>query len=110
MGNSMQGWFIKNFGDAMLATESLGQLEKTFQLLYEHGNSPDAAVFTRLESEGHLHCELVAYLSPAAQTLARTIEAEPCDPPSPAGLDLLVGSKQSWQLLFPERRDGRGGS
>lgn len=105
----MKGWFTKNFGDAMLVTESLDQLEKTFQALYGHCNSlSDAAVFTRLESEGDLHCELVAYFSPAAQALALKMDAEPCDPPSPVGLDLLAGSKPSWQRLFPERGDCSG--
>lgn len=89
----MNSWFTKNFGDALLAADSLGQLEKLFQSLYANGNSPgDVATFTRLESEGHLHCELVAYLSPATHALARAIEAEPCDPPSPDGLDLFTGS------------------
>ncbi|MDQ2693115.1 MAG: hypothetical protein M3Y68_13840 [Chloroflexota bacterium] len=67
---------------------------------------PEIAVFTRLESEGRLHCELVVYFSPAAAELARKFGASPCERPAPAGLALLAGDVRAWSALFPERGSG----
>ena len=48
------------------------------------------AVFTRPESEGLPHCEVMAYFSPAAQKVAEAFEAKPCEHPARAGLGLLI--------------------
>jgi len=60
------------------------------------------AVFTRSESEGRLHCEVIAYFSPAAVNLAKAFEAQPCAKPLRAGLGLLAGDERSWSVLFDE--------
>lgn len=62
----------------------------------------DMAVFTRHELEGRLQCEVVAYFSPAAEALARKMDAQACEKPSLAELDLLVGEPACWAILFPE--------
>lgn len=50
------------------------------------------AVFTRLELEGRLQCEVIAYFSPAVVLeLANEFEAEPRERPSRDGLGLLAG-------------------
>jgi hypothetical protein len=101
----MTGWFSKNLGDAMLAGEPLGQVEVLFRASYAKASSPkDMAVFIRHESEGRLHCEVVAYFSPAAAVVAREVDADPCAKPSPDGLSLLAGAEESWAVLFPDRR------
>jgi len=58
------------------------------------------AVFTRPESEGRLHCEIIAYFSPAAWEVAESFDAEPCEKPARPGLGLLAGREESWSVLF----------
>ena len=58
----------------------------------------------RHNSEGHLHCQVEVYFSPAAAFLAKEIDADPCNKPSIDGLDLLIGPEDSWAVLFPEYR------
>lgn len=79
------------------------QVEEAFlQLFTAAGSPPEMAVFTRPESEGRLHCEVMAYFSPAAREVAIAFEAEPCEKPVRAGLGLLAGDERAWSLLFPE--------
>ena len=100
----MRVWFSKNLGDAMLACEPLGHLKELFLPVYAKADSPEEmAAFIRHESEGRLHCEVKVYFSPASVIVAREVDAEPCERPSPDGLSLLVGSEDSWLALFPER-------
>ncbi len=100
----MRAWFSKNLGDGMLACEPLGQLEQRFLSVFAKANRPkEMAAFTRHESEGRLHCEVQVYFSPASVVVAREVGAEPCARPSPDGLSLLAGSRDSWSALFPER-------
>lgn len=100
----MSAWFTKNLGDAMLAGEALTQLEALFVSAYgQSGSSSETAIFVRHESEGHLHCEVKTYFSPAAALVANKVDADPCARPSRDGLSLLIGPEDSWQALFPER-------
>jgi hypothetical protein len=95
------GWFTSNLGDAMLAGESLEHIKTLF--LSCSGNTDhlkEMAVFVRHESEGRLHCEVHVYFSPAAVAVATAADAIPCIKPSPSGLSLLVGSEESWEILF----------
>ena len=97
-------WFSKNLGDAMWSWESLSQIEEVFTSAYTQADNPEEmALFTRHESEGRLHCEVVAYFSPASVAIAKEFDAVPCARPSPHGLALLVGSENFWLELFPER-------
>lgn len=100
----MNTWFSKSLGDAIYGGD--GVLTKLAadvqQMLAQAGDPPDMAVFTRLESEGRLHCELVVYFSPAAYQVADLLGADPCEKPGPAGLDLLAGKTACWSVLFPE--------
>ena len=106
IGQMMSGWFSKNLGDAMLASDPLYRIEGLFSPEYARAGSPaDMAVFMRHESEGRLHCEIKAYFSPAAAVVAKAVDADPCARPSRDGLSLLAGSMESWPALFPERGD-----
>jgi hypothetical protein len=97
-------WYSRNFGDPLLAGDSLDRLAERFRTEYERaGRPPDMAVFVRPESEGRLHCELQAYFSPAAARVAQALDAAPCNPPAPAGLALVAGAPEAWQALFPDR-------
>ena len=99
----MNTWYLMSLGDGiMAATPSAEIQEKFLQSFTAAGNPPDMAVFTRAESEGRLHCEIMAYFSPAAKEVAKTFGAQPCEKPSKAGLGLLAGEKVSWSILFPE--------
>ena len=83
------------------------QQERIKQLLlsaYSEADSPkEMAAFIRHESEGRLHCEVKIYFSPMSIAVAREVNAEPCEKPSPDGLSILAGSQDSWVVLFPEQ-------
>ena len=98
----MNPWFYKNLGDAMMAFEALGDIENQFHSTYRVDPCPkEVAVFIRYNSEGHLHCQVEVYFSPASVALARALDADPCTRPSTSGLNLLLGSEGSWSALFP---------
>lgn len=100
----MSVWFKKNLGDAMLAGDSIEKIESLFLSAYwKYNSAKDSAVFIRHESEGRLHCEVMAYFSPDSAIVAREVDADPCERPSRNGLSLLAGSADSWLALFPER-------
>ena len=99
----MESWFSVSLGDGMLAPTPSAEIEEVFQPAYAAaGKPPEMAVFTRPESEGRLHCEVMAYFSPAAQEVAEAFDAEPSGKPARAGLGLLAGMEECWSVLFPE--------
>ena len=98
-------WYSKTLGDAIYGSDLYLDefISPRFQRAFaDAGAPPEMAVFTRLESENRLHCELVIYFSPAAHEVARACEAEVCERPSRAGLKLFGGDEQAWLALFPE--------
>jgi len=95
-------WHSLPLGDALTASGPSAEIEASFQPAHAAaGMALDMAVFTRLDSEGRLHCEMTAFFSPACGTLARSLGAHPCSPPSRAGLVLLAGDERAWDFLFP---------
>lgn len=97
----MDQWYSKELGDGLMAYEPSEQIIAVFQPLFAAAGKPiEMAVFTRHESEGRLHCEVLAYFSPAAAEAARLVEAEPCEKPLRAGLGLLAGEEGCWSVLF----------
>ncbi|MCB0117440.1 MAG: hypothetical protein KDD72_00315 [Anaerolineales bacterium] len=101
----INGWSSATLGDGMWAPTVSAQIEKEFIAAFKAAGSPaDMAVFTRRE-EGELHCEVVAYFSPAAQTLAMRFDTEPCGKPARGGLGLLAGDPRCWAILFPEVKE-----
>ncbi len=95
-------WYSLSLGDGMLADEPADEIRERFLSM---ANVPaEAAVFKRLESEGRLHCEAIAYFSPAAAEIAEAFDAEPCEKPARDGLGLLAGDPACWQILFLENR------
>ena len=99
----MNKWYSIPLGDGMWAPTLSAQIEETFLPLFgEAGKPVDMAIFTRNESEGRLHCEVIAYFSPAAHAVAGAFGAEPCAKPSRAGLGLLAGDPSCWVVLFQD--------
>jgi hypothetical protein len=99
----MDTWYTKELGDGIMATMPSEEVKQVFQRSFHAGGDPlDMAVFTRLESEGRLHCEVIAYFSPAAKDVAIAFDAQPCEKPARSGLGLLAGDQGSWSVLFPE--------
>ena len=85
----------------MAATPS-AEIEESFLEIFNAAGKPSSmAVFTRAESEGRLHCEVIAYFSPAAQEVAYAFDAQPCEKPAREGLGLLSGDPHCWAVLFP---------
>ena len=104
----MKPWFCVSLGDGMMAPMPSAEIEEAFvQIFQAAGNPPEMAVFTRPESEGRLHCEVMAYFSPAAQDVALAFDAEPCEKPARAGLGLLAGSEQAWSALFDKAKEDK---
>lgn len=99
----MNTWYSLSLGDGMMAATPSAEIEEKFLRSFTTaGKPPEMAVFTRAESEGHLHCEVFAYFSPAASDVAKALDAEPCEKPARAGLGLLAGDERAWLVLFPE--------
>lgn len=96
-------WRSLSLGDGMWAATPSAQIEEAFLVLFEEAGKPmDMAVFTQSVSEGRLHCEVIAYFSPATQQIASMFNAVPCRQPLRDGLGLLAGDPGCWQALFPE--------
>jgi|SRR6266498_3600392 len=101
----MESWYCISLGDGMIAVTPSAEIEEAFLRAFDDaGKSPEMAVFTRLESEGRLHCEAIAYFSPAAEEVAKAFDAQLCEKPLRAGLGLLAGDERSWSFLFPESK------
>ena len=100
----MDSWYSVSLGDGMMAASPSAEIEASFLQAFNAAGKPnDMAVFTRLESEGRLHCEMLAYFSPAAKNIAASFEALPCEKPVHTGLGLLAGDPLAWSVLFPEK-------
>lgn len=103
MDQTLQSWYSVSLGDGMMAVTPSAEIEERFQRAFIAAGGPvNMAVFTRSESEGRLHCEVIAYFSPAASEVAQAFEAEPCNPPARSGLGLLGGDPGCWPVLFPD--------
>ena len=99
----MRTWFSKQLGDGVLAYALKDQIQDLFPALFAAAGRPaDMAIFTRHELEGRLQCEVVAYFSPTAEAIARLLDAQACEKPSRAELDLLAGEPGCWPVLFSE--------
>jgi hypothetical protein len=99
----MSTWYSLRLGDGMTSGGPAAEIEQVFDKLFATtARPPEMAVFTRPESEGRLHCEVIAYFSPAAEEVAEMFDAEPCEKPARVGLALLAGHEAAWSVLFPE--------
>lgn len=106
----MTYWYSKSLGDGMWADGAAEEIQALFQPRFAAAQRSAAmAVFTRHE-EGRLHCEVIAYFSPAAGDLAQALGASPCPKPIRHGLTLLAGEESCWSLLFPEDAPARPSS
>lgn len=99
----MEIWYSTSLGDGMTSGVVAAEIEEAFARSFASAGSPPAmAVFTRPETEGRLHCEVIVYFSPATREIATAFDAEPCTKPVRTGLILLAGDERSWSVLFPE--------
>ena len=102
----MESWYSTDLGDGITAAIPTAEIEQLFVPLFMAAGKPsDMAVFTRAESAGRLHCEVIAYFSPAAREIAKAFDAQSCQKPERAGLGLLAGDPRCWSVLFPEEYD-----
>ena len=100
----MENWYSKELGDAITASMPSAEIEQAFEQVFVTAGKPlNMAVFTRQASEGHLHCEVTAYFSPAAKDVAQAFDAQPCAKPALDNLALLAGDTLAWSVLFPEK-------
>lgn len=97
----MNTWHAKSLGDGMWAPSACAEIEEKFQPMFESAGRPiTMAVFVRRE-EGDVHCEVIAFFSPATQEFAESFGASPCARPLRDGLELLAGDTGCWSMLFP---------
>ena len=88
----------------MLAGDQQDRIKELLLRAFSDAGSPaEMAAFIRHESKGRLHCEVKIYLSPMLIAVAKSVDAAPCEKPSPVGLRLLAGTQDSWGILFPEQ-------
>ena len=98
----MEHWYSKSLGDGVWAPTASVEIANLFQPSFESAGMPnDMAVFMR-EEEGQLHCEWIAYFSPAAEQIAKAADARPCNRPARLGLSLLAGNEDCWSELFSD--------
>jgi hypothetical protein len=98
-----ESWYVKDLGDPMFSSTELEKIRSCFLSEVRKAESPEGmALFIRHES-ARLHCEVKAYFSPAAASVARDMGAVPCFKPLPDGLSLAAGAEACWSILFPER-------
>lgn len=87
----METWFRLNLGDAMLVGQELSRIRSRFSgYLQTSPDKDNQQIYTRHESKGSLHCELILYLTPGCHGFARQINAAACRKPSPDGLSPLL--------------------
>ncbi len=99
----MDYWYSVSLGDGITSVTPSDEVAQSFRAFSSAAGSPaNMAVFTRLDSEDRLHCELIAYFSPAAHQVAEAFGAQPCAKPVRSGLKLLAGDPQCWSILFRE--------
>ncbi len=99
----MDTWYSISLGDGIWAPTLVAQIEEIFRQPFERAGKPvEMAVLKRHETEGRLHCEVIAYFSPASGEVAKSFDAEPCEKPLREGLSLLAGDPQCWAVIFPE--------
>lgn len=92
-GSDPMSWYSLNVGPADLPDEArITAVAAAVDAAWQDAGCPRAlAAFTRHESEGRLHCELVIYFSPDAERVAQQLGARPCQDPGPYDLSLLAG-------------------
>ncbi len=96
----MNTWRFKSLGDGISSAIDTAEIGEIFRSLFEVAGRPaEMAIFTRQEP-GALHCEVAALFSPAAESVALAVGAQPCAPPARQDLKLLDGTTDCWSTLF----------
>lgn len=89
------GWYRLNLGAADFAGAAKERIASQVRRDWEAAGHPhELAAYTRHESEGRLHCELIVYFTPATALTALRLGADPCTMPGPHDLALLAGGKK----------------
>ena len=97
-------WYSLHLGDAMMASV---ELDRALARLVALDPEETVPAFSRHESEGRLHCELVLYLPPSAAVLADALHASPCITPAYYGLSQVRGTEGALARLLPDGGNGR---
>lgn len=88
----MSHWHHKMLGDAVTAAIYTREIEQVFAAYFEKAGRPAGmAVFTK-QIPGPLHCDVIAYFTPAAEKVAKALLADVCSAPGHNDLQLLVGN------------------
>ncbi|MCB1688659.1 MAG: hypothetical protein KDI33_09250 [Halioglobus sp.] len=84
-------WHYLNCGDPTLCDATVQSLLTTYNsMVRDEQLPPDAAIYSRHESRGDLHCELILYFNPDATAVARVAGAMACNEPLPDGLSPMI--------------------
>lgn len=88
-------WYAMSAGDANLAEDEVDRIRDTFLQHYAAGIPPGAALLSRIESAGDIHCKLIVYFTPRAESVAVALGALPCPKPSGRGLRIVAAAEGS---------------
>ena len=96
----MTQWHSKELGNGVDALAPTNEIQQAFIPLYAMKGQPvDMAIFTRYDLERNI---VTVYFSPAAEELAKTYNAAPCEKPKRENrLALIVGNPECWNALYP---------
>jgi hypothetical protein len=89
-------WHAINCGDPTLCDPVVQKVLQTYERVSSTDHlPPGAAIYSRHESRGDLHCELILYFTSEAAVVAQELGAIACNEPAPQGLSLLVNGTSS---------------
>jgi hypothetical protein len=84
-------WLYLNCGDPTLCDPTVQNFLKTYDDMNREEQLPlDTAIFSRHESRGDLHCELIIYCNPDATAVAKAVGAKTYNKPLPHGISPLI--------------------
>jgi hypothetical protein len=88
-------WYFLNCGDPTLCDHTVQELLQSYGRMLRTKQLPtEAAIFSRHESRGDLHCELILYFNPETKALAEAAGAVACAEPLPHGLSQVSSATE----------------
>lgn len=84
-------WYRLDLGDALLAERDIADIQRQAGAEFERLGRPPGWSVHLVHQSGDLHCRARLFFSPAAESLARRLDARPCGPPPADDLSLLAG-------------------
>ncbi|XQW85624.1 hypothetical protein ACOYR1_02505 [Thalassotalea piscium] len=88
-------WFLIDLGDALLATNTLYELQDELTVIYQQADENFQMQAFYLHESGELHCKVKVYLSETFQQIAKLPNATESEMPPFTKLSFLAGYQTS---------------